>query len=167
MEHWADISGFDQYSISSQGRVRRNRDGRLMAISFTNGGIAFVSLSNGGRQYSKAVAPLVAEAFLEEPEDPCWDTPIHLNGDRSDNRAENLMWRPRWYAIYYHKDLVFYDGLDKKVRDVDSGEVLTIQEMAMKYGLRPMKIFMVAANYGENSLWESGVWPTGQRFELV
>lgn len=167
MELWADIAGFDQYKVSSLGRVLRIRDERLMSLSFNQQGIAFVSLTARGKQHSKAVAPLVAEAFLDDPEDPCWNTPIHLNGDRSDARAENLMWRPRWYAIYYHRDILFYDELDREVRDVDSGETLSIQQMAMKYGLRPMKIFMAAANFGDNNLWDSGVWPTGQRFALV
>lgn len=73
----------------------------------TQQGHAKITLSRDGRLSTRAVALLVAEAFLPKHELEHFDTPIHLNGDLMDCRAANLMWRPRWFAIRYHKQFYF------------------------------------------------------------
>jgi hypothetical protein len=57
--------------------------------------------SSRGRQATRSVALLVAKAFVHQPRD-YFDSVIHLNGDRSDCRAMNLMWRSRPFALRYH-----------------------------------------------------------------
>jgi hypothetical protein len=104
MEVWRTIYEFPRYSISNEGRVRNDDTGRLMRLSHNQYNILYVGLVSGRRQYKRSVAVLVAEAFLPDYErtEP-FDTPIHLNGDKADCRAHNLMWRPFWFAVKYHR----------------------------------------------------------------
>lgn len=53
-------------------------------------GYYFVSLYNNGENKIFLLHRLIAEAFIPNPENkPCID---HINGDKSDNRIENLRW---------------------------------------------------------------------------
>jgi hypothetical protein len=103
MEVWRQIYEFPGYSVSNMGRVRNDETGRIMALSRNQYGIVNVGLVLGRKQYKRSVALLVADAFLPTWESEVFTSPIHLNGDRSDCRAENLMWRPRWFAAKYHR----------------------------------------------------------------
>src|SRR5690348_13611375 len=123
MEVWRQIYEFPAYSVSNMGRVRNDDTGRIMAMSRNQFGIVNVGLVVGRKQYKRSVALLVAEAFLPTWESEVFTSPIHLNGDREDCRAENLMWRPRWFAIKYHRQ--FRTGrisVRKTLEDVSTGE---------------------------------------------
>src|SRR5262245_2607454 len=97
-EMWAPIEDFPDYSVSNQGRIRSDRFDRVLAVSLTQYGLVQVGLRRGHTQHNRSVPLLVAKAFVPEVPGP-FDTPINLNGDREDNRAANLKWRPRWFAI--------------------------------------------------------------------
>jgi len=107
-EIWKDIPGFDGYQASSLGRVRskerqiiRKVNGKefywtykskIMCPSANNKGYLGLTLSVGKKLYSRSVHKLVALAFLGEC--PHGYEVDHINGDRSDNRIENLRWFP-------------------------------------------------------------------------
>lgn len=123
-------------------------------------GIISVGLNRNGIQRKRSVSRLVAAAFLPEPKDPNFDTPIHLDGDRSNNRADNLMWRPRWFAIEYQQQFEHEED-GTPVKEVDSGiRFNSIREAAINYGLLDYLIFMSAVN-------NTRVRLTNQRFRLV
>ena len=61
-----------------------------------------LGLTKDKQQYTRSVANLVADAFLEPSRNPAYNSVIHLNGDRLDCRVINLMRRPRWFAVKYH-----------------------------------------------------------------
>lgn len=84
MEEWRTIKDLPGYSVSNKGRVRKDSTGQVMVLS-KNGGYARITIS-------KHVHRLVAEAFIEKPEDPgkCWVD--HIDGDRANNDVENLRW---------------------------------------------------------------------------
>ena len=69
------------YEVSNYGRVKIN--GELQ--EFTGNGYYCI-----GKNYVNKVHRAVAELFVPNPENkPCID---HINGDKHDNRAENLRW---------------------------------------------------------------------------
>lgn len=103
-EFWVDIDGDPRYSVSEFGRVRNNKTGKILRPQMNQQGTPFFRLREGihGRPHSRSLNILVAEIFVEG-QDEIFNTPIHLNGDRTDCHADNLMWRPRWFAIEFHK----------------------------------------------------------------
>ena len=84
MEMWKQIPDLPGYSVSNEGRVRKDSTGKIMVLS-KNGGYCRITIS-------KHVHRLVADAFLEKPSDDakCWVD--HIDGNRSNNNVENLRW---------------------------------------------------------------------------
>src|SRR5688572_8496873 len=130
-ELWAEIPSFEQYGISNYGAVRNPR-GRYLSAGRNQGGIAYVTLYKEGRPFNRALSPIVAGAFLEPPQHHSWETPIHLNGNRADVTAWNLMWRPRWFAIDYHQQIMQYADPFDYIRDVATGEEGALRAMCMR-----------------------------------
>ena len=104
MEKWKnikDLKGY--YQISEDGRVRSvDRDipnhwgsmshfkGKERVPSIDKCGYKMVSLKKQGVMRGMLIHRLVAEAFIPNPENkPCIN---HINGDKLDNRVENLEW---------------------------------------------------------------------------
>ncbi len=101
MEVWKVLDEFPNYSISSEGRVRNDYYRRLLKISVTRDGTPKVNLSNTiGRYDTRAVRTLVAHMFVPN-ETETFNTPINLDGNKLNNFADNLAWRPRWFAVKY------------------------------------------------------------------
>jgi len=95
-ETWLPVEGFPDYEVSHYGRVRNAHTGRILGI-FDNGrGTLQVNLRRDKTNVVRAVHRLVAEAFLHTAPDGA--VPIFLDGDRTNLRADNLEWRPLWFA---------------------------------------------------------------------
>lgn len=99
-EVWSNIPEFPSYAISSYGRVMNTEFHRPIRESVTTAGIVKVGLVLGGKQYTRSVALLVAEAFVPGRNE-MFDTPVHIDGCSTNNRRDNLIWRPRWFAYAY------------------------------------------------------------------
>ena len=162
-EKWLPIEDFPDYAVSSLGRVCNLRRDTLLTPSINAQGIVRVAMYHpGGRLTSRSLAVLVAEAFLPR-ESEHFDTPIQLNGDRQDCCVDNLMWRPRWFAVRFHKQFYVEDFIHIRriFREVTTGEVFNnYVEPCSRYGLYYLDIIKSYLN-GD---W---VFPTHQIFELV
>ena len=99
---WRQIREFPNYSVSNSGYVRNDDTGRIMAASVNQHGVVHVGLMRGPRQHKKSLALIVAEAFVERPNE-AFDTPIHLDGNRHNNDTSNLLWRPLWFARKFNR----------------------------------------------------------------
>ncbi|QEQ93944.1 HNH endonuclease [Streptomyces phage Kardashian] len=122
-EEWREIGLFPGYSVSDAGSVRNDETDRRLIPQVNQHGIVHVGLTKGRVQYRRSLAIIVAEAFIVRPSFT-FDTPINLDGDRRNNRADNLMWRPRWHAKKYFQQ--FKQGapcIVRKVQNVETGEV--------------------------------------------
>lgn len=86
MEIWKKIKSFDDYSVSSIGRIRNDKTGTIRKLQVYAKDYYSVRLN----YKNLLVHRLVAEAFIKNPENK--KIVDHINGNRKDNRVENLRW---------------------------------------------------------------------------
>ena len=168
MEEWCEIQHFPNYSVSSYGRVRSDivygngNTGRILTPSANQRGIVHVGLVRNGIQHKRSVALLVAHAFIRTARPLSFTTPINLDGDRSNNHVDNLLWRPTWFAREYFGQ--FRRGVAKistPIVELKTEEVFEDSwAAALTYGLLDREIFEAIEN-------KTYVWPTYQRFEII
>lgn len=162
MSDWAPIEGFPGYSVNPLGQVRHDAFNRLLHPRINQYGVPYVGLMREWRQCNRSLPRLVANAFLIRPNE-IFDTPINLDGDRTNCRADNLMWRPRWYAVQYVSQ--FKDRYDNpirtSVRAIETGERFPNSLAAgCRYGLLEREVVLSILN-------RTPAWPTYQTFELM
>ena len=87
MEYWKSISNLEGYEISSYGRIKSPK-GKILKTNICRG---YERVTTKNKSF--LIHRLVAEAFLEKPEDK---TEIdHINRNKLDNKVENLRWVTR------------------------------------------------------------------------
>lgn len=98
MERWQKIAEAPAYSVSSQGRVRRDvpdyrgiGEGRILAPSTHRRGYLAHVLCVNGRKITRKVHRLVCEAF-NGPQPVDRPHCAHRDGDVANNAPENLYW---------------------------------------------------------------------------
>lgn len=93
MENWKDIAGYEgRYQVSDMGRVR-NKTGRILSPAKNSRGYQRVLLCKDGKKKNHSVHRLVALAFVPIGREGLEVN--HINGIKTDNRAENLEWVTR------------------------------------------------------------------------
>lgn len=165
MEHWRHIPTFSRYSVSDLGRVRNDTTDRIMRLTRNSHGVYQVGLRQGHGQKKRSVPLLVASAFVEKPGftgREQFNTPIHLDGSRSNNRADNLMWRPHWFAVKYSQQFngpiidEMYPIIELKTQE----RFVNAFSAAISFGLLQMEII-------DAIIKRTYVWPTFQEFRFL
>lgn len=163
MEEWGVIPEFPSYSVSMLGNVRRDASGRILTLLENRDGVVVVGLMGPARtQYKRSVALLVAKQFVPKPNGR-FDTPICLDGDRYNNSVSNLMWRPRWFAVKYNKQMAyrFHSPIPYPIRDRETGELYENSlDVSVRNGLLESDVVLSILN-------RTYVWPTYQLFEMA
>lgn len=138
LENWLPIERAPNYVLSTLGNVESTKTGRPIIPSMNQQGVEKITLYQDRQYITMGVALLVAQTFLPEPQRDDFTTPIHLDGDRTNCSVDNLMWRPRWFAIKYHQERR-KEPFPKWARPfelVDTGEVFDHpRDCAILYGL--------------------------------
>lgn len=98
MEMWKAIEGTNgRYEISNTGKVRSNNylgHGTTKELKpWANGGYKRVNMTIAGKKTNRLVHRLVAEAFIPNPENK--PEVNHQDGNKHNNRADNLEWSTR------------------------------------------------------------------------
>lgn len=90
MEQWKQVIGYEGlYEVSNYGNVRNANSGHVLSQSNTTTGYKKVELYKNGRKSLK-VHRLVAFAFINNVDGKPYIN--HKNGNKADNRVENLEW---------------------------------------------------------------------------
>jgi hypothetical protein len=161
-ETWAKLDGFSIYEISTFGRVINVHRDMLLTPVPNQEGISKVSLVRDGRTTSRSLAVLVAQTFLPK-ERVIFNSPINLNGDRMDCHVDNLMWRPRWFAVHYHQQFEReeFHGSRQPIEDLTFEEkFIGWKDPSIRYGLRYIDIIMSCTNHTPTII-------TSQRFRYL
>lgn len=80
----------DYYSVSENGAVRSERNGKILKPATDKYGYHYYVLCVEGKRHTIKAHRLVAMAFIPNPENK--PTVNHKNGIRTDNRVVNLEW---------------------------------------------------------------------------
>lgn len=101
MEIWKKINGYGDYQVSSMGRFKSLKYGkeRIMKLIKDSNGYLQVQLCKNGKVILYLVHRLVAQAFIDNPDN--LPQVNHKNENKADNRVENLEWCDRKYNINY------------------------------------------------------------------
>jgi hypothetical protein len=159
-ESWVQVPGFC-YSVSSLGRLR-NDSGRFGYVSLVKprknpvSGYFLVSMHDGGRKWSTWIHRVVAEAFCKRP--AFANEVNHKNGDKSDNRADNLEWVTRKQNVAHSISVLGNDNRGHKspVAKLSEASVAEIRllsaggetgiSLSKKYGVSRATISLVINN---------------------
>ena len=161
-EKWSVLDEFPDYAVSDQGRVMTIKTELIKTPSLNQQGIPNVLFVVDGVQHRRALARLVADMYIPRPH-MHFDTPINLNGDRLDCRRENLMWRPRWFAMKYHRQFKpgYVPAINKPIIETRSGdEYANSLEASKVNGILDDEILIAMLN-------RTYVFPTHQSFEII
>lgn len=143
-ELWKPVIGFEGlYEVSNFGNVRsleRNgtiKGGRMMAKVLDNYGYYMCKLRNKNIIKMPKIHRLVAQSFIPNPDNK--PQVNHINGDKLDNRVENLEWVTSRENIMHAVDngLINVLGntnnfLGYKVEQIKDGKVINTFETISK-----------------------------------
>ena len=135
IEVFKEIKDFEDYKISNLGRVINKEGLELKHRSLAGRGYQQVNLWDGKKHHKKYIHRLIAEAFIPNPNN--YRTINHINGNRIDNRIENL----EWCNDEKQQREAFRLGLRKKVGIYLSEELIyRIYNMYFKDNIKPKEI---------------------------
>jgi hypothetical protein len=153
-EIWKDIPKyFGKFQVSNMGRVR-HRDKGILKQHFQTRGYKIVSLRFGKQTRTKTVHRLVAEAFIDNPENKAQTN--HINGKKTDNRVVNLEWCTAHENMRHASKMGLLNrkSYNKNVSVLSVNEVLqvrsiydqgwfTVKEISHAYNVTPPAIYKI------------------------
>lgn len=137
-EYWVPIPNYEgYYEISNLANIRsikrsiptksgylKPEKERTITQRISNKGYLTVTLSSIGQSNSKHVHRLLAQAFIPNPENKA--TVNHLNGDKLDNRLNNLEWATySENAIHAYRNGLYKSNERKRRTIIDTCTGLT------------------------------------------
>ena len=133
-EQWRDWPQDPRIKVSNKGNVVSCESGVCspLKVSYSGAGYQKVAAVHGSLQY---VHKLVAETWIDNPNPNYYTRVNHFNGDKNDNRVENLEWVAPSQNIRHAHRTGLTKGRKAPIRIVETGEVFELQrECARRIG---------------------------------
>lgn len=146
------IVGFEGlYEVDEYGNVYSLRKGNILAPVKMKSGYYYVHLCNGKITKLARLHRVVANAFLPNPEKLAQVN--HINGDKSDNRAENLEWCDNIYNMRH----AVKTGLFNPVGENNPSSKLSLEDVEeirkeYKYKAKGRNTKSLALKYGVSNV---------------
>ena len=160
-EVWRDIAGYENlYQVSNLGRVKSlyNRNGHIMKLYTSDANYLYALLSDNGKQKPFSIHRLVAKAFIPNPENK--PEVNHINGDKHDNRAENLEWCTRRENITH----AFKTGLSAQGENSHNAKLTNKQVRYIRENPYKLKGYELAKMFGVHEVTISEI-QRGKRYK--
>lgn len=141
MTTWKRVVGFENwYRVNDMGEVMSLHRDKLLKPSKVGAGYLRVSLFYHGKSHNKYVHRIVAETFLGEPNGREVN---HKNGDKTDNRLQNLEWVTRSENVNHNYYELGYRVTPIYAIKLDNSEVLEFKsvEEAVRTGFASAHIY--------------------------
>lgn len=154
-EVWKDVKGYEGvYQISNLGEIKRlsysiirnngyKQSWKEKKLKPTKDAGGYLGIRSGtkknGKSYTLRIHRLVAEAFIPNPNR--YNYINHIDGNKQNNRVNNLEWCTHEYNIKKAWEDGLCDGLKKKINQYDlNGNFIasypSIREAERKTGVR-------------------------------
>lgn len=144
MEQWRVIEGFEKYQISSIGRVKSFQLGKEQILKpvLVHNGYLHIALSNGIEKKQVCVHRLVAQAFIPNPDNK--PQVNHINGDKTDNRVENL----EWVTASENRKHAYSTGLQKCGEGIYNAKLTNEQVLYIRNNPDNLNVKRLAEKFG-------------------
>lgn len=134
MEIYKPIKGYEGlYEISNMGNVRSIRNNKVLKPNTDKYGYFYVIFSVNQKRKTLKVHRLVAETFIENPENK--PTVDHKNTDKKDNHVENLKWATN---LEQSRNPITYRKLHE--RGLEKIPMLIAASIKRNYGRKQVRI---------------------------
>lgn len=140
MEQWKTIVDddgivYEDYEVSTKGRIRSLKRGKLMKPQDNGTGYLSVGIRKDKKRYFFLVHRLVGIAFIPNPDNK--PTINHINEDTHDNRVENLEWATQEEQNGHgtrteRQKQTMTEKCGKRVRCIDTGQIYDSVTQASK-----------------------------------
>lgn len=146
MEEFRDIKNFENYQVSNLGRIYSKSKRTCIKIKKLAGrGYYQIRLYKDGKYFYKNLHRVIAETFIPNPNN--YRTVNHINGNKLDNRVDNLEWaddcRQQHHACLLGlKPTTKYILTEKDIIDVYEmySKGTSVKEIAELYDTRTQQI---------------------------
>lgn len=105
------IKDYSDYFVTCDGLIFSSRSNKYLKFNIGSNGYKTVMLFNNEGSKRKSVHRLVAETFLENPKN--LPQVNHKNGNKLDNRLENL----EWCTVKYNSNHAWENNLHERTRN--------------------------------------------------
>lgn len=117
-ERHLDVYGAD-VSVFSDGSVHIHRsNGKRRFGNTSDKGYKTILIREGGKEHTVFVHRLIAKAFIPNPENKPQIN--HINGDKTDNRPENLEWCTNLENRRHRSEVLKHYGRRTPIRCVET-----------------------------------------------